>query len=309
MSGLYAAVEAGGTKFVCAVFAAGRCLDGARVATRDPGATLAEVFGFFDRVQARHGALASLGIASFGPLRLDPSASDHGRLLTTPKPGWAGFDLLGAFRCRYRLPTALDTDVNAAALAERQWGAGRGLDDLAYVTVGTGIGGGLVMASRPVHGLLHAELGHLRPRRHPGDAGFAGLCPFHGDCFEGLASGPAIAARSGAPAVELPAEHPVWEIEADYLGQLCAQIALTASPRRIVLGGGVMQRRALFPLIRERMRHWLGGYLPDLSGSEATADYVVPPALGAHSGLFGALLLALQAAGEPPGEAAPGSSV
>ncbi len=293
---LYAAVEAGGTKTLCAVIDAqlgirAQC----RIPTTGPGETLDAVCAFFADWQQRHGPLHAAGIASFGPLRLDPAAGDHGRLLRTPKPGWSDFDWLAGFGRCFAGPLALDTDVNAAALAEQRWGAGRGCGNLIYITVGTGIGGGVLVEGRPLHGLMHAELGHLRPRRHAEDGRFAGICPFHGDCLEGLASGPAIIARSGASLAELPDTDPAWRIEADYLGQLCAQATLTISPQRIVLGGGVMQQTALFDGIRQRLHHWLGGYVPALARAADLERYVVAPGLGTQSGILGALALALGA--------------
>lgn len=293
-----AAVEAGGTKVIVALCnEEGHRLDHARIATRDPQRTLADVRDFLDTAQARHGEARATGVASFGPLTLDPGASDYAHLRRTPKAGWSGTDLRALLPENLRqAPLAVDTDVNAAALAEQRHGAGRGLASLAYVTVGTGIGVGLVIDDRPVHGLLHPEAGHLWPRR-AADDGFPGVCPFHGDCFEGLASGPAILARWGTPLDALPLTHPAHALQADYLGQLAAQIVLLAAPQRIVFGGGVMAQRALLPLMRARLRHWLGGYLdsamlsPDEHGHDRLDDFLVAPTLGAESGLRGAFEL------------------
>lgn len=295
---VFAAVEAGGTKFVCAIGQAGGQLrERARIATRDPDATLGEVMDWLEAASSRHGALSGIGIGSFGPIDLDPRSPAYGRFLRTPKPGWTGIDLAGAFATRFDAPVGLDTDVNAAALAECAWGAGRGLDHLAYVTVGTGIGVGVVVRGRPLHGLLHPEWGHLYPRRHPHDADFAGICPFHGDCFEGVANGPSIVARLGRELGDAEADDPIWGVEADYLGQLCAQITLALSPQRIVLGGGVMQHARLLPPLRARLRHWLGGYLTRAQVQDGLDDYVVAPGLGGDSGVLGALMLAIDAAG------------
>lgn len=292
---LYGAIEAGGTKTVCAVGRDdGELLETARIATTDPHTTLSQAVAFLHAAQARHGALTAIGIASFGPLQLDPGDSRFGHVLQTPKAGWSGADLLAPFRAGFGLPVALDTDVNGAALAEWRWGAGQGLDSLVYVTVGTGIGGGVLIAGQPLHGLMHAELGHLRPQRHRDDE-FPGACPFHQNCFEGLASGTAIQARWRQSLQELAPDHPAWEIEADYLGQLCAQIALALSPRRIIMGGGVMQQQALFPPLRRRLRHWLGGYVEALASDAALERFVVPPALADRSGVLGALALAVAA--------------
>ena len=303
MSPLYAAVEAGGTKVIAALMHAdGRVVERTRVATRDPAGTLGETRDFLEAAAGRHGRPVALGIASFGPIDLDPRSPRHGWITSTPKPGWRDTPLDTLWPAAWRKadappPIAIDTDVNAAALAEQQRGAGRGCDTLAYITVGTGIGVGVVAHGRPLHGLLHPEAGHLWPRRHPEDA-FAGTCPFHADCFEGLASGPAILARCGASLDALPATHPMWRIEADYLGQLAAQILLLVSPQRLVVGGGVMQQAALFPALRERLRHWLGGYVQHAAVDADIDGFVVPPGLGNDAGLVGALLLALQAA--PP---------
>ena len=299
---VYAAIEAGGTKFVCAIGTAdGTLLERARFATRDPGSTLAEARVFLDTAAQRHGRPRALGIASFGPLELDPHAPLYGRLLRTPKPGWHDADLLAPF-ATLGIPIALDTDVNAAALAESVWGAGRDadgapLDSLVYVTVGTGIGGGVVVHGRALRGLMHPELGHIHPRRHPDDLGFAGVCPHHGDCLEGLANGPAIVARLGHELGNASAHHNIWDIEADYLGQLCAQLTLTLSPRRIVLGGGVMQHVRLFAPIRARTQHWLGGYLARHEVEGGIDGYIVAPGLDDRSGILGALLMASTLAG------------
>ncbi len=293
-----AAVEAGGTKFVAALCDAdGRVIESARIATRDADETLTDVRAFFDAAQSRHGNAQAIGIASFGPVTLDPHATDYAHLRRTPKAGWSGTHLRAMLPANLRsAPFAIDTDVNAAALAEQRHGAGRGLASLAYVTVGTGIGVGLVLDGRPVHGLLHPEAGHLWPRRVDGDD-FPGVCPFHGDCFEGLASGPAIIARWGASLDALPPSHPAFAMQSDYLGQLAAQIVLLASPQRIVFGGGVMAQTALFPTLRARLRHWLRGYIHhpalehDEGGRDALDDFIVPPALGVEAGLRGAFEL------------------
>lgn len=288
---VYAAIEAGGTKFVLALgHADGELLAQTRIPTGTPTQTLSAACDWLRAAAERVGAPVALGIASFGPLQLDARAPDHGELLTTPKPGWSGVNLRTVLADALGLPVALDTDVNAAALAEGRLGAARGVDQLVYLTVGTGIGGGVLVRGEPLHGLLHPELGHLRPRRHPADADFTGVCPYHGDCFEGLASGPAMQARLGFPLAEAPVDHPVWAILADYLGQLCAQLTLALSPRCIVLGGGVAQAALLAPT-RERLRHWLGGYPGIAALSGDLSDYPRAPLLP-DSGLIGGLLLA-----------------
>lgn len=293
---IHGAIEAGGTKFVCAV---GDAATGSRrtatIPTRDPDSTFAEVAEFFTQA-GDFGEISGIGIASFGPVGVDPASPDYGRILATPKPGWEGTDLLGRVRAFLDVPLAIDTDVNAAALAEVE-AAGADMRQLAYVTVGTGIGVGLVSEGRPVHGIGHPEAGHILVRRHPAHEGFAGTCPFHGDCLEGLAAGPAVSAAWGAPASELAADHPFWAVEADYLSQLCMTLLLTMAPQRIVLGGGVMKQERLFPLIRNRTADLLGGYVQGARDAAAMERLIVPPACHEPSGLVGAFLLARQAAG------------
>lgn len=297
-SRLFGAVEAGGTKFVCAVGNdRGEILAQERFPTRDPKSTLADMHAFLRRGRSL-GELSAIGVASFGPIELDPTSGRFGFIGRTPKAGWSGTDIAGGLAREFRCPIGFDTDVNAAALAEHRWGAARGVENLVYLTVGTGIGGGVVVDGAPIHGLLHPEIGHVYLRRHPLDLEFRGVCPFHGDCAEGVASGPAILARAGAPLQQLDEAHPQWEIEADYLGQLCAQLVVTVSPRRIVIGGGVMSQPRLLPLIRPRLRHWLGGYIDRSEILTGTDQYVVAPELGDNAGVLGALILALRAAME-----------
>jgi fructokinase len=294
---LYGAVEAGGTKFIVALGnERGEILEEHRFPTTEPAATLAETCAWLRR-KSREGGhdLAAIGIASFGPVELDRSSSRFGCIGQTPKAGWSGTDIAGVLAREFMRPIGFDTDVNAAALAEHRWGAARDIDHLVYLTVGTGIGGGVIVDGAPIHGLMHPEIGHIYPRRHSLDE-FGGVCPFHRDCLEGLASGPAILARTGSSLQKLDPAHSQWQIEADYLGQLCAQLVVTISPRRIVMGGGVMAQTSLLPLIRDRMRHWLGGYI---NRAEILADadhYVVAPQLGGRSGILGALALAMDAA-------------
>lgn len=288
---LYGAIEAGGTKFVCAVGSArGGTVRTATVPTRDPDATFADVAAFF-REAAELGPIAALGIGSFGPVDLDPRSPGHGCILATPKPGWEGTDMLARVRRFLDVPLAIDTDVNAAALAEAE-AAGGDTRHLAYVTVGTGVGVGLVSDGRTVRGTGHPEAGHILVRRHPGHRGFAGVCPFHGDCLEGLAAGPALTAAWGGSATNLPGDHPAWAIEADYLAQLCMTLLLTTAPERIVLGGGVMKQAQLFPLIRERTAALLGGYVRGVSDAASLEARIVPPRCREPSGLVGAFLLA-----------------
>jgi fructokinase len=295
---LFGAIEAGGTKFICAIGTArGEILQEHRIDTRDPAGTLSEVLRFFERAASTSGALVALGVAAFGPLELRRDSARYGFITNTPKPGWRDTDLLGPIGRALARPIGFDTDVNAAALAELRWGAGQGLASLVYVTVGTGIGGGVIHHGRPVHGLMHPEIGHIRVRRHPADTDFAGICPFHRDCLEGMASGPAIVARTGRTLEQSGAADTIWDIEADYLGQLAAQLVLMYSPQRIVLGGGVMQQQRLLAPIQARMNDWLHGYLPhpELRAQE----FVSAPGLAGAAGIKGALALAIDIADAP----------
>jgi fructokinase len=294
---IFGAVEAGGTKFVVAIGNdRGEILAQDRFPTTDPGSTLATTQAFLRQRGNSFGTLAAIGVASFGPVELNKSSAQYGFIGRTPKAGWRGTDIAGTLAREFHCPIGFDTDVNAAALAEHRWGAARDVKNLVYLTIGTGIGGGVMVNGIPIHGLMHPEIGHIYPRRHPLDVGFDGVCPFHRDCLEGVASGPAILARSGASLQDLDEHHPQWEIEADYLGQLCAQLVVTVSPQRIIMGGGVMGQARLLPLIRPRLCHWLGGYI-DREEIQGGADrYVVAPELGDRTGVLGALVLAMDAA-------------
>jgi fructokinase len=297
---LLGGVEAGGTKFICIVGRdSGEVLAEERITTTTPAETLGRVVAFFRGSEPRLGRCGAFGIASFGPLDLDPASPTWGRLTRTPKPGWAGADLVTPLREAFGVPVAIDTDVNGAALAEADWGAGRGAGTLVYFTVGTGIGGGAVVGGAPLHGLSHPEMGHIRPPRHPGDTAFAGTCPFHGDCLEGLASGPAIAARWGAPAESLPAGHPAWDVLGYYLAHACVAATLLLSPHVIALGGGVMKSPPLLGAVRGWTRRLLAGYphSPRLEGD--LSSYLVPPALGDRTGALGALALAARSTATP----------
>jgi fructokinase len=293
----FGAVEAGGTKFICAIGdEQGNIVAHERFPTKDPISTLAAMHAFLHRENRDLGPLAAIGVASFGPIELDKTSPYYGFIRQTPKVGWSNTDIAGGLARDFRIPIGFDTDTNAAGLAEHRWGAAQGLDNLVYLTIGTGIGGGVLVGGVPIHGLMHPEIGHIFPRRHPLDLNFAGTCPFHGDCMEGLASGPAISARTGKSLQQLDDAHPQWEIEADYLGQVCAQLVLTVSPQRIIMGGGVMSQARLFPSIRQRLRHWLGGYIDRSDILTGIDEYVVSPGLGDRAGVLGALALAMNAA-------------
>lgn len=283
-------IEAGGTKFLCAVADGdGRPLAETRIATTTPHETLGAASAFFEAAIEAHGPLSSLSIGSFGPLSLNPTAADHGAITSTPKPGWQDVNLLDHFARTVGGPIALDTDVNTAAVGERLFGSGRGVQSFCYVTVGTGIGVGLFIGGAPHGGANHPEAGHIRLPRAPGDAAFAGICPFHGDCLEGLASGPAMHARWGMPAETLAPDHPGWAIEADYIAGLCATLTYVVRPDRIILGGGVMQPH-LLALVGGALVGKLAGYDASLRAIDMD-DYVAAPTAGASAGLIGALAI------------------
>ena len=295
----YAGLEAGGTKFVCLI-ANGpeEIFAQARFPTGPPSETLPKVIEFFEN----HRPFAALGIAAFGPCDLDPRSPTYGYITSTPKPGWENVDLLGILRRALAVPVGFDTDVNAAALGEWTWGAGKGMDSVVYVTVGTGIGGGAVLSGRVVHGLLHPEMGHIRVPRVPGDS-FPGNCPYHGDCLQGLAAGPAMEARWGSKAEELPPGHPAWDLEASYLALAVNDLTCVLSPRRIILGGGIMNQRHLFLRIRREAQKLLNGYVRSPLILERIEDFIVPPALDDRSGGLGAIALAKLATEQKWGQA------
>jgi fructokinase len=296
MPDLLGAIEGGGSKFLCAVGRGPDELEAElRVPTSDPAATLARVAEFFAPHRAR---LAAVGLCSFGPLDLDVRSPAYGALLATPKPGWAHAPLRTSLAQALGTPVAIETDVNGAALAEREWGSARGLDSVAYVTVGTGVGVGVVLDGRAVHGILHPELGHIRVPRAPGDT-FSGVCPAHADCVEGMASAAAIRARAGREPHLLADDDPLWDHVAHALVGLLHTIVLAYAPQRIVLGGGVLERTILGPRLRQGLVHSLAGYVPRAELSpEGVRNYLVAPHFGERAGLAGAFLLAQRAAGQ-----------
>lgn len=280
---------------MCAVgTSADTILDTHSIPTTEPETTLGACVDWLRLAQDRFGTIAAVGLACFGPLCFHRGSNDFGRILSTPKPLWSGADLLQPFRERLNVPLMLDTDVAAAALAEWRRVASD-IRSLAYVTVGTGIGGGVAPRSNRGE-LLHPEMGHLPVRRDARDSDFNGVCPFHGDCLEGLASGPSIRARWGCDLGALPPEHKAWSIIGGYLGQLAAAIALMISAERIVFGGGVATHHSLLPHIRSAARDTLNGYLAPLK-DESFEHYIAPASLGSGAGISGAMLLAEQALG------------
>jgi fructokinase len=291
---VYGGVETGGTWCVCAL---GTRPDDIRAReqfpTTSPAETLERIVHFF----RSHPPPEALGIGSFGPVDLDRDSPTWGQVTTTPKSGWQGAPVATVLRDRLNVAVVFDTDVNAAAVGEQRWGAGQGHASVCYLTVGTGIGAGLIINGKPVHGLVHPEVGHLRiphdTRRDP----FGGSCPVHGDCWEGLASGPAIAERWGTPPVELPDDHPAWTLEAEYVAQGILSIVCVASPQLVIVGGGVMQRPQLLPMVRHRLCDLVAGYLETpLLGSDI-GDYVIAPSLGDDAGVLGAIALAERGTG------------
>ncbi|WP_221567074.1 ROK family protein [Alkalihalobacillus sp. TS-13] len=286
----YGSIEAGGTKFVCGIGNEnGEILEEITIPTTTPEETLSQVVEFFKGKE-----IEALGIGSFGPVDLNPESPTYGFITTTPKRHWNNADLVGEMKKHFDVPIGFDTDVNAAALGEMEWGAARGLDSCLYMTVGTGIGVGAISEGRIVHGMLHPEMGHIRVRRHEDDA-YEGSCPFHGDCLEGLAAGPAIETRWGQKGVELADRPDVWELEAFYIAQALVNYILVLSPKRLILGGGVMKQKHLFPLVRKHVMKLLNGYIQHANILEKIDEYIVPPGLGDHAGLCGGIALAKNA--------------
>ena len=293
---LFGGIEGGGTKFVCAIGAGpGDIRAEARFPTTTPEETLGKAISFFKEQERFSGNLAAIGMASFGPIDPRLGSPTYGQIMPTPKPGWTGADLVSQLKAAFDIPIGFDLDVNAAALAEWRWGALQNCDPAIYLTVGTGIGGGIMVDGRLIHGLLHPEMGHvLLPHDRAADP-FSGNCPFHGDCFEGLATGPAMEKRWGQRAETLPSGHPAWALEAHYISMALAGYICTLSPQRIVLGGGVMQQPQLFPMIHREVKALLNGYVQSAQIIETIESYIVPPGLGGRSGVLGAIALAQQA--------------
>jgi fructokinase len=294
---LYGSIEAGGTKFRCAVGRDPQSIVGeVRFATRAPEETLEEAAAFF-RPFVESGQVGRVGLGSFGPVDLDPESATYGYITSTPKPGWQNTDIHGRLEEKLGVPVVMDTDVNAAALGEYEWGAGRGKDPCLYLTVGTGIGGGLVKDGKPYFGLLTPEMGHVRIPHDLRVDPFPGACPFHGDCLEGLAAGPAIEKRMGKRGELLAEDDPFWEIEAGYLADALMNYIVVASPRIIIVGGGVMKQQAVWRSLRSNLQERLNGYLRHEMLLERMEEYVVPPELGDRAGVMGGIVLAREGDG------------
>ncbi len=293
-----AAIEAGGTKFVVSAGDDWTSPDCHTIPTSSPEETLAHTLSVL-RKAFEQAPFAAIGVASFGPIGIQPGSADYGVIGATPKPGWSGFSFIEALK-EFDVPIIIDSDVNGAALAEHQFGAGRDLARVCYVTIGTGIGGGIIIDGEVSNGKSHPELGHMLLAKHPDDLPEAGYCPFHGACLEGLAAGPSIMKRWGKNLSQLPSDHIAHEIEAHYLASLCLNLLLTIVPDRILLGGSVAQTPGLIDKVRVRTRQLLGGYLPDIDSSEAMASLIQLPELAPLSGLAGAYALARTATPATP---------
>lgn len=292
---LYGGIEAGGTKFVCVV-AGGpdQIVDEIRFKTTTPAETLGRAIQFFQPFVAQ-GQIGAIGVGSFGPVDLNPESPTYGFITTTPKPGWSNTNVLGTLRQALQISIAIDTDVNVAGLGESKWGASKGHDPSLYLTVGTGIGGGYIQDGKPLIGMLALEMGHVRIPHNLERDPFPGSCPYHGDCFEGLANGPAIEKRLGMAGAVIPEEHAFWDIEAEYIALALMNYILVLSPKKIILGGGVMQREFLFPKVQRRVRELLNGYVASKNITKHIEHYILPPGLGNQSGSLGAIALAMQA--------------
>lgn len=297
MADYFGGVEAGGTKFVCVV-ASGpdEVLAEARFPTTTPEETMANTLSFFREQEKFLGSpLRSIGVGCFGPVDLQPGSPTYGYITSTPKPGWKDTAIVSPLSEAFNIPVAFDTDVNVAALGEGAWGEGRGLTDFVYITIGTGVGGGVICSGKPVHGLVHEEVGHIRLPHDLQRDPFAGCCPYHGDCLEGLASGTAMFQRWGKTASGLPEDHPAWEIETEYLALAIQNLVCILSPQRFILGGGVMNQTHLFPRIRRRVLELLNGYVQSKHILDQIDTYIVPPGLGNRAGSLGAIFMAMRA--------------
>jgi len=282
------AIEAGGTKIICGIGnELGEIEHKISFPTETPEKAMKQIIDFFKDEE-----IAAIGIGTFGPIDVNKNSSTYGYITTTPKPGWGNFNFLGALKEHFNVPIGFDTDVNGAAYAEAKWGSAKGLNSCVYYTVGTGVGVGVYSEGRLVHGLLHPEAGHIPVRRHPSDQ-YEGKCPYHHDCLEGMAAGPAIEARYGIKGSELPVDHEAWKLIAYYIGQALTSTILLLSPERIILGGGVMHQEQLLPLIHEEVKRNLNGYVQHDMILKHIDQYIITPGLGDNAGLSGAVGIGL----------------
>ncbi len=287
----FVGIEGGGTKFNCIIANnPEEMFETIRIPTTNPNETLDQVIAFI-KESSKNTHIKAIGVGTFGPLDLDKNSSSFGTITKTTKHGWSNFDILGKLKTAFSVPISVDTDVNAAAFGEYTWGAGQETDSLVYLTVGTGVGGGGILHGKPLHGLLHPEMGHLIIPLAISDSP-QGICPFHNNCLEGFASGPAIKAIWGKPPEDLPKDHPAWDFEADVIAKGLMNIILTISPQKIILGGGVMKKPGLLDKIRNNVLINLNHYVQHSSITESIESYIVPPALGDYSGRYGAVALA-----------------
>ncbi|MBT3239660.1 MAG: ROK family protein [Chloroflexi bacterium] len=288
----FVGIEGGGTKFNCIIANhPDDVFETTRIPTTDPDETLDHIITFIKNFQNEF-QIKAIGLGTFGPLDINKKSPNYGKISKTTKPGWSNFDILGKLKDKLPFPIALDTDVNAAALGEHLWGAGQNLESLVYLTIGTGIGGGVIINGKPIHGLLHPEMGHLLIPLSPQSDSPQGICPYHNNCLEGIASGPAIESIWGQSPEDLPEDHPAWILEAEYLAKGLMNIILAISPQKIILGGGVMKKPGLLELIRENILALLNDYVQHSSITNSIDTYILPPALGDFSGRYGAVALA-----------------
>ena len=286
----FGALEAGGTKMVCAIGdEQGRILERISIPTRDPAQTMPEILDFF-----RDKALAAVGVGCFGPVDLDRRSETYGYITSSPKLNWRNYPMVQRFREALGIPVGFDTDVNAAALGEAVWGCTRTVENSIYITVGTGVGVGVIVGGRPYHGMIHPEGGHIFVAPREDDPMPKGICPYHGNCLEGLASGPAIERRWGRKGIELSEISAVWELEAYYIGQAICTYICTLSPERIVVGGGVMHQPQMLPLIRQEVQRQMHGYIQG-KGMDKLEEYIVPVSLNDNQGVLGVVQLAIDA--------------
>ena len=286
----FGALEAGGTKMVCAIGdEQGRILERISIPTRDPAQTMSEILDFF-----RDKALAAVGVGCFGPVDLDRRSETYGYITSSPKLNWRNYPMVQRFREALGIPVGFDTDVNAAALGEAVWGCTRTVENSIYITVGTGVGVGVIVGGRPYHGMIHPEGGHIFVAPREDDPMPKGICPYHGNCLEGLASGPAIERRWGRKGIELSEISAVWELEAYYIGQAICTYICTLSPERIVVGGGVMHQPQMLPLIRQEVQRQMHGYIQG-KGMDKLEEYIVPVSLNDNQGVLGGVQLAIDA--------------
>lgn len=287
---LIGGIEAGGTKMICAVGDEnGKIMDRAAFPTRQPEETFGDMIGYFKKWDIK-----ALGIGCFGPLDLNKQSATYGYITKTPKKGWTNCDVVGTFHKALGVPVGFDTDVNGAVLGEVTWGAAKGAESAIYITIGTGVGVGVYINGGLLHGLVHPEGGHILLTKHPEDP-YKGNCPFHGNCLEGLAAGPAIENRWGKKGIELAGQDKVWEIEAYYIAQAITDYILVYSPQKIILWGGVMHQEKLFGMVRKAVQEMLNGYVAHEAITESIDDYIIPPALGEDPGILGAIRLGVLA--------------